>query len=42
MAPALSEYRAKLVEFPDLGHAGSRTPERVDQAFVTSLIGEKP
>jgi pimeloyl-ACP methyl ester carboxylesterase len=34
---------AKLIEFPDLGHAGwLQDPERVGQALVTSLIGARP
>jgi pimeloyl-ACP methyl ester carboxylesterase len=34
---------AKLIEFPDLGHAGwLQDPEGVGQALVTSLIGAKP
>jgi pimeloyl-ACP methyl ester carboxylesterase len=34
---------AKLIEFPDLGHAGwLQDPERVGQALVMSLIGAKP
>jgi pimeloyl-ACP methyl ester carboxylesterase len=34
---------AKLIEFPDLGHAGwLQDPERVGQALVTSLVGAKP
>jgi pimeloyl-ACP methyl ester carboxylesterase len=34
---------AKLIEFPDLGHAGwLQDPERVDQALVESLTSVKP
>ena len=34
---------AKLIEFPDLGHASwLQDPERVGQALVTSLTGAKP
>src|SRR5580698_1742366 len=34
---------AKLIEFPDLGHAGwLQDPERVGETLVTSLIGAKP
>jgi pimeloyl-ACP methyl ester carboxylesterase len=34
---------AKLIEFPDLGHAGwLQDPERVSQALVASLIGARP
>jgi pimeloyl-ACP methyl ester carboxylesterase len=34
---------AKLIEFPDLGHAGwLQDPERVGQALVTNLIGARP
>jgi pimeloyl-ACP methyl ester carboxylesterase len=34
---------AKLIEFPDLGHAGwLQDPERVGQALVTNLIAAKP
>ncbi len=34
---------AKLIEFPDLGHASwLQDPERVGQTLVTNLIGAKP
>ena len=34
---------AKLIEFPDLGHAGwLQDPEGVGQALVTNLIGARP
>jgi pimeloyl-ACP methyl ester carboxylesterase len=41
---AVRRFRnAKLIEFPDLGHAGwLQDPEGVGQALVTSLIGAKP
>ena len=41
--PARRFPNAKLIEFPDLGHAGwLQDPERVGAALVTNLIGAKP